>query len=112
MFMLIIFYLHWLPIEFRINTKFSFVVYKSLHGEGPEYLASLLEEYEPPRALRSASQHRLKEVRTKKKYGERAFSVIGPKLWNNLPMELKNKKSTNSFKTSLKTHLFRQAYNL
>ena len=108
----LLFDLHWLPIKFRIEYKILLLVFKCLHGEGPEYLASLLEDYNQPMGLRSVSQHRLKEVRSKKKYGERAFSVIGPKLWNDLPVELKTSESVNIFKKSLKTYLFRQAYNL
>ena len=104
--------LHWLPIRYRIQYKLLVLVYKSLHGEGPEYLSSLLEEYNPPRTLRSTAKLRLKEPPTHKKYGERAFSVVGPKLWNGLPQEVKNCISTTIFKSALKTHLFKVAYNL
>ena len=83
-----------------------------MHGEGPAYLASMLEEYDPIRTLRSSSQGRLREHRTKENYGTRAFSVAGPKMWNNLDPEVKNCVSVDSFKKSLKTHLFKKAYNL
>jgi len=108
----LLFDLHWLPVKFRIDYKILLLVFKCLHGEGPEYLASLLEHYQQPIALRSVSQHRLREVRSKKKYGERAFSVAGPRLWNDLPIQLKMSETVNSFKTALKTYLFRQAYGL
>ena len=105
-----LFYLHWLPIEFRIKYKILLIVYKCLHGEGPSYLSSLLREYCPPRSLRSSNQQMLVVPKTNRRYGDRAFSVAGPKLWNDLPDEIKNCDSADSFKRSLKTHFFRLAY--
>ena len=105
--------LHWLPVEYRSQYKILLLVFKCLHGKGPAYLASMLEEYQPPRELRSASQFRLSEPPAQavhKKYGERAFSVAGPRLWNKLPLPLKCSPSVNSFKKALKTHLFKEAF--
>ena len=104
--------LHWLPIEYRVKYKILLQVYKCLHGEGPSYLASMLEEYQPPRALRSTAQFLLREPHTRKKYGDRAFSVAGPRLLNALPIALKLCPSVNSFKKSLKTYLFKDAFKL
>jgi len=44
--------------------------------------------------------------------GERAFSVAAPQGWNRLPTDLKTLRSTPAFKRSLKTFLFRTAYNV
>ena len=104
--------LHWLPIKSRIQFKILLLVFKSIHGEGPAYLASMLEEYCPSRRLRSADQSRLVEPLTHKKYGERAFSVAGPKLWNALRDNVKKAETVCSFKSKLKTLLFQKAYNL
>ena len=38
-------------------------------------------------------------------YGDRAFSVIAPILWNKLPVHIHNTHSLDQFKTLLKTHL-------
>ena len=104
--------LHWLPIQYRIQFKILLLVYKSIHGEGPAYLASMLEEYRPSRHLRSAGQSRLVEPRVHRKYGERAFSVAGPRLWNELPPHIKRLKTVSSFKSALKTHFFSKAFNV
>ena len=104
--------LHWLPIQYRIQFKILLLVYKSIHGEGPAYLASMLEEYRPSRHLRSAGQSRLVEPRVHRKYGERAFSVAGPRLWNELPPHIKRLKTVPSFKSALKTHFFSKAFNV
>ena len=40
-------------------------------------------------------------------FGRRAFSVAGPMEWNSLPDSLRDPaRSTDSFKSALKTHLF------
>ena len=41
-------------------------------------------------------------------YGERAFPFSAPILWNNLPDPIKNTPSLSSFKSALKTFLFRK----
>ena len=102
--------LHWLPVEFRSQYKILLLVYKCLHGRGPAYLASMLEWYQPPRALRSAAEFRLSPRPFNKKYGERAFYVAGPRLWNELPLPIKKSPSVESFKKALKTYLFKLAY--
>ena len=105
--------LHWLPVKSRIKYKILMMVFKCLHGEGPSYLTSLLEPHNPTRSLRSSNKGMLKVPRTRRKWGDRAFSVAGPKLWNALIDEfdkVKNIKSLDCFKRELKTHLFKKAY--
>ena len=102
--------LHWLPIQYRIQYKILLLVYKSLNGKGPAYLASMLEVYRPPYDTRSAAEFRLIEPPVNKKYGDRAFSVAGPRLWNPLPLPLKLSPSVDTFKKALKTYLFKKAY--
>lgn len=104
--------LHWLPIQYRIQYKILLLVYKCIHGESPVYLSSLVQEHQPSRALRSGSQQLLRELPVRKNYGKRAFSVVGPKLWNLLPFDIKMSTSVNIFKSALKTHLFKCAYDL
>ena len=78
--------------------------------KAPVYLADLLKPYVPPRVLRSRGKERLLEPETNLGYGDRAFSVCGDRLWNELPEEVKCAKSLDSFKRKLKTYLFREAY--
>ena len=44
-------------------------------------------------------------------YGDRSFMHCGPTLWNVLPADIKNCDDFNQFKSLLKTHLFKKAYN-
>ena len=39
-------------------------------------------------------------------YGDRAFDVAGPRLWNNLPASLRSTDSFAQFRKQLKTYLF------
>ena len=45
-------------------------------------------------------------------FGDRAFSVLGPSLWNNLPKKIRCSSSVPSFKSALKTHLFKQSFGV
>ena len=40
-----------------------------------------------------------------KSYGDRAFSVSAPKLWNDIPDNIKCSGDLNAFKRNLKTYL-------
>ena len=75
--------LHWLPVKFRIVFKVLLLVYKALNGMAPSYLSDMLCYRSYSRSLRSASQKLLVVHRTNMKtYGDWAFSIAGPKLWN------------------------------
>ena len=105
-------HLHWLPIRQRINYKIILLTFKSLNNLAPKYIEDLIEVYQPGRVLRSASKTLLlKEKRAKmKSFGDRAFSVVAPKLWNSLPDAMRSLDNLNSFKTALKTYIFKQAF--
>ena len=107
--------LHWLPVKSRIDFKIAVLVYKCLHGEAPKYLQNLLITFIPKReGLRSEEIiDRLIVPRTgKKTFANRAFSVVGPKVWNSLPNHIKTEGDVGRFKKSLKTHLFKKAFNI
>lgn len=84
--------LHWLPVKARIDYKIIILTFKILHGSAPEYLCSLIKRQVNSRCLRSSSKVLLSvpKVRTKQ-YGERAFSVVSPKLWNSLPISIQQR---------------------
>ena len=99
--------LHWLPVDKRIIYKILLMVFKCLHNLAPSYLSNLIIKYTPNRALRSSSKNLLVVPPSRTKgYGDRAFSVCGPKLWNNLPESLRHETKLELFKKNLKTYLF------
>jgi len=106
--------LHWLPIAQRIEYKLCLLVHKSIVSKVPVYLKNLpTANADVPSlaALREAMKGNFVVPRTRLKLGERAFSVAAPQVWNHLPTDLKTLCSTPAFKRSLKTFLFRMAYN-
>ena len=101
--------LHWLPIPLRIVFKILLMVFKALNNMAPMYIRELLTNYVPVRNLRSSHQGQLVQPKVHlKTYGERAFSTVAPRLWNELPMEVTILKDIDAFKCALKTHLFRK----
>ena len=100
--------LHWLTIKDRIRFKILLLTFKAVHGFAPVYIRNLIS-LSTNRSLRSSNQLALKPgplVKTSS-YGDRAFAVAAPKLWNNIPPSIRSAVSTNQFKNLLKTHLFK-----
>ena len=86
--------LHWLTVRKRITFKILLITYKALHGLASTYLSELLNIYKPSRCLRSEISSLLVVPKCRTKlYGERAFAVAAPTLWNKLPSEIKNSTS-------------------
>ena len=65
-------------------------------------------------SLRSSEGILLKHPsgRMKKSFGDRSFSVAAPTLWNALPAGLRSIKCISTFKSNLKTYLFKLAFNI
>ena len=73
-----------------------------LHTVTNTYLSELLRYSNIPRLLRSSSQNCLAVPRSRlKTYGDRAFSVVAPELWNQLPPELRGVTSVDQFRDTL-----------
>ena len=43
-------------------------------------------------------------------FANRSFKVVGPRWWNNLPIDLRRSSSVTNFKKQLKTYLFKFYY--
>ena len=87
------------------------LVFKCLHGNAPAYLSELIKQYQPSQNLRSQLKNLLCEIRVKSKtFGDRAFEKMAPKLWNNLPQNIRSITDFDKFKSMLKTHLFDNYY--
>ena len=103
--------LHWLPVKARIEFKICRLVYKCLNSLAPDYLADCLTVIDLRRELHSSDCGELLHIPSTNlnKIGDRAFSVCGPRLWNNLPEATRAAPTIDSFKKRLKTHLFGKA---
>ena len=86
--------LHWLPIKLRMTYKILLIFYKCM---ATKYLVSMISYTSYNHFLN------LKESPTN--------TIAGHKRWDGLPIEIKSCSSISSFKTALKTYLFREAYH-
>ena len=104
--------LHWLPLTHHTQYKISTICFNSISGKSPQFLSDLIQPYIPTRKLLSALDtctFTIPHVNTKL-FGERSFFYTSPSVWNNLPWTLCHCDSSSSFKTTLKTHLFKNCF--
>ena len=93
--------LHWLPVKQRIQFKVLLLAYKAVIGEGPQYLSDMFIPTGSNYSLRSDYNDLFKVPKSNKKCcGDRAFSIAAPKLWNDLPWDLKYAHDTKDFKAT------------
>jgi len=90
----------WLSISSLIKLRILLLTFKILQSGQPVYLHSLLQHHLPTRSLRSADQHLLRILRTKKVTTDAAFSHAAPKLWNALSPSIRALASLTSFKSA------------
>ena len=107
--------LHLLPVRYGIIFKILVLTYKSINGQAPSYIKDLLKYKNSGRVLRSSNKHlRDEPVAKLKTYDDGAYSVVAPKLWNKLPLDINCKLSSSVtvLKTKLKTYQFTNSFDL
>ena len=93
--------LHWLPIKERINFRILLLTFKALNNMAPAYLKDMLRLQTNDR-YKWRSEKPLTLIVPKTiftSHGYRAFSTAAPRLWNNLPVEIRRYHSVHTFKT-------------
>ena len=106
--------LHWPCVHEQIAYKICILMFKCFRDIAPKYLTELVKfDTNHNRNLWSkvkflAQVPRCNNIQTSMS----AFSIIGPKLWNCLPVTLKVKENIKDFKVALKTHLYKESYKL
>ncbi|KAK7108418.1 hypothetical protein V1264_016162 [Littorina saxatilis] len=105
--------LHWLPVSARIRYKLACICFSAKFEDGPKYLKELLVTYDNPSDynLRSRADSRKLETleRSLPSFGNRSFASAAAIVWNSLPSSVRHSASKDSFRSSLKTHLFRES---
>ena len=110
--------LHWLPVVQRSVFKTATLVSKFLTYGYPKYFSTFLSPYHgayntrrgrPDRNFLVVPQFR-PSVHKSKRHFSRSFAYDAPKVWNDLPDEIRSAQSLASFRTKLKTYLFTKAY--
>ena len=111
----VLYNLHWLPVNYCIQFKILMITLKAIHGMAPSYLSNLI-------CIRSSSRYSLRNNDTiflerpkgvmRTTLGARSFHASAPALWNSLPAHIRTIDSLALFKKSLKTYLFKQAFQI
>ena len=105
--------LHFLPIKARIMFKVCLLVYKAVNYGQPSYLAELLQHRNSNRVLRNTSNDELVEpIIAQTLYSNRCFSYTAPRMYNALPLNVRQAPSVETFKSLLKTFIFTIAYDM
>ena len=117
-----LFKLHWLPIRERILFKTCVIIYKTLDSNQPLYLKHHLVPWTPTHSYSTRSSKNIVlspkldcpyyDRNTYKSYFhlKNSFYFSAPRLWNDLPVNLRSAPSLSSFRRQLKTYLFLKAY--
>ena len=110
--------LHWLPVKYRCIFKTATLVYNFLHSGSPSYFEPFLSFSSCPYSTRhSHPDHQYLTVppfhssvfMSAKHFGH-SFAFDAPKIWNDLPQDVRSATSVASFRKKLKTYLFAKAY--
>lgn len=83
--------LQWLPVTFRINFKVLLLIYKALNGLGLSYIANYLVS----RTQSSVADLLKGPSNTWKKIMDAAFTNYTAKLWNTLPIDIREASLLN-----------------
>jgi hypothetical protein len=104
--------LHWLPVRQRVNFKVCCLMHKCTYStDCPGYLKELVNLRTTTRQLRSSKKIMYTVPKVKRStYGGRAFSFMGPHLWNTLPNDIQHIEDFTSFKKNLKTYYFKISF--
>ena len=110
--------LHWLPVKYRCIFKTATLVYKFLHSGSPSYFEPFLSFSSCPYSTRHSHPDRQyltvppfhSSVFKSAKHFGHSFAFDAPKIWNDLPQDVRSATSVASFRKKLKTYLFAKAY--
>ena len=107
--------LHWHPVKVRSTYKIACLCYHCHRSTAPSYVTVMLHK-KPllTRNTRSSSYtmpllNRL--AQSKATHDDRSFSFASSSVWNSISNDVRYAPSLSSFKSRLKTYLFRSVYN-
>ena len=93
----------------RVQYHTCTMVYKALNGLAPEYISDVFTKVSEShvRNLRSVDNDLLRVPSSRTSYYENSFTISSAKLWNELPLDIRSISALNTFKNTLKAHLFK-----
>ncbi len=93
--------LKWLRIKKKYTYDVCITMHKFIYGFYPDFIHKFLSVRDvAPSGTRQ--QNNLVVPRTRTNAGAKAFTAVGPKVWNSLPQDIKDMSSFISLKLSFK----------
>ena len=108
-----LFQLHFLPVKLRIKFKTCLIAFKIVNKIAPEYLEENFKMFTPNSSINLRPGTGRDEKMIDMDLKQRKKNILYTNLvlnWNNLPQNIRKITSLNSFKSELKTHLFKIAF--
>ena len=87
------------------------MTFKCMNGLAPSYLAKLVQPRKRDGCLRQNYAPTLHQGITKKCIGDTAFGAAVPRLWNELPVNIRASGTLSMFRKCLKAYLFTRHFN-
>ena len=106
--------LHWLPVKVRSTYKIACLCYHCHSSTAPSYVTDMLHKKPLHTRNTRSSSYTMpllnRPAHSKATLGDRSFSFASSSVWNSIPNDVKCAPSLSSFKSRLKTYLFRSVY--
>lgn len=93
-----------LLIQPRINARIATIVHQALCGRAPSFIMTKLQPIINSRELRSSDQRLLAVPRSRTGCGERAFMICAPRVWNAIPLIIREEEDSVCFAEKLLQH--------
>ena len=105
--------LHWIPVKVRSTYKIACLCYHCHSRTAPSYVADMLHKKPSHTSNTRCSSHTMpllnRPAHSKASLGDRSFTFASS-VWNSIPNDVRCAPSLSSFKSRLKTYLFRSVY--
>ena len=106
--------LHWLPVKVRSTYKIACLCYHCHSSTAPSYVADMLQKKPSHTCYTCSSSYTMpllkRSAHSKATLGDRSFSFASSSVWNSIPNDVRCAPSLSSYKSRLKTYLFRSVY--
>ena len=104
---------HWLPVKVRSTYKIACLCYHC-HSSTASYVADMLHKKPSHTCITRSSSYTMpllnRPAHSKATLGDRSFSLASSSVCNSIPNDVRCAPSLSSFKSRLKTYLFRSFY--
>ena len=106
--------LHWLPVKVRSTYKIACLCYHCHSSTAPSYVTDMLHKNTLHTLKTRSSSYTMpllnRPAQSMAALGDRSFSFASSSVWYSIPNDIRCALSLSSYKSRLKTYLFRSAY--